>query len=169
MGAMAKGVIPFKDGYAVRVTEGDKLTAKATLDEETSDLVGQRVMTAPIEEGEVYVVRNVDKSVSRSQLVRTLAKGMGWQTRSEGMNTRGKVYNELRIFSLEPPPTMTLALKDSSARTMSKIYIATEASATTERNGGFGLIKGLQNAQIQDGDSEEDGWNEDAAAMDRIK
>ena len=74
LGAMVKGVMPSKAGYALRTTEEDKLTVKAALDLETSEVIGRQVMTAPIEDGEGYIVRNVHKEMNRAQLVTTLAK-----------------------------------------------------------------------------------------------
>ena len=44
-----------------------------------------------------------------------------------------------------------------------------EASTKAERKGGFGLIRGLQNAQLPDDDSEEGEWNGNAEAADRHK
>ena len=57
--------------------EDGKLTVRAALDEDTSVLVGQRAMTAPIEDGEVYVVRNVSKCASLTPVTHAPYEEMG--------------------------------------------------------------------------------------------
>ena len=71
--------------------------------------------------------KNVHKAVSRAQLVKTLALGLKWNVRSEGMDTKDRHANEHKVFAPKPPPTRVVTLKDGTSRTVSHAHIVSLA------------------------------------------
>jgi hypothetical protein len=116
MGIVYKSI--FNGGNSVwtlRVLKDDanEKKARSLLDPELAATVGE-IMTAPLSQGRLYEVRNLDSAWDLKQVVKTIAE-TGWSIRPEKfIKTTSRSSNNVLVFALTPPRQYDIKVNGST-------------------------------------------------------
>ena len=116
MGIVYKSI--FNGGNSVwtlRVLQDDanEKKARSLLDPELAATVGE-IMTAPLSQGRLYEVRNLDSAWDLKQVVKTIAE-TGWSIRPEKfIKTTSRSSNNVLVFALTPPRQYDIKVNGST-------------------------------------------------------
>ena len=102
MGELSLGVVPFKEGNAIRVEREDVQTARAMIDTQATKVCGADIMRAKANEGTNFNVRWVPKYILQLDLCVLLEDAIFWQTRPVSINTKPRGHSD-SVFSTSAP------------------------------------------------------------------
>ena len=81
LGLVSFGVVPCGEDYSIRVNPDDVQTARAVVQTDVAAVCSKRLMLTKLEDGSLYIIRAVGKSLTEAQLCNGLWDTISWDTR----------------------------------------------------------------------------------------
>ena len=145
----AVGIVPHKEAYGVRIESENYLAAKAILAKDITQAVGEEVMIASRNDGNYYLIGNVDKQLSKGQLAQALAKSeLKWAIRPESVDWSRRGYNTHKVFALTAPPKKSFRLRSGATSTASWVTVTDFADSLKLTGKGFSGLKSFEENEI---------------------
>ena len=88
LGKLSLGVVPYQEGYAVRVKPDDIQTARSIVNTKATAVCGVNIMRAKTTDGHNFCIEFVPKAVQQLELCEILEDTIGFECRPAGVNTK---------------------------------------------------------------------------------